>query len=127
MGQPVLSAGQDRKQTAMRERGVTPQSELLTSPAGKATPRLPKFLKRPIGSASSRTRYRLVHYVAIPWLFILPILLLHIFVVAIPALTGVYYALTDWSGMGEASFIGLENFRRLIFEDEAFRRALGNN
>jgi raffinose/stachyose/melibiose transport system permease protein len=65
--------------------------------------------------------------VAIPWLFILPLLLLHIFVVAIPAVTGVYYSLTDWSGIGAANFIGLENFRKLFFVDESFRRALGNN
>jgi raffinose/stachyose/melibiose transport system permease protein len=42
-------------------------------------------------------------------------------------LTGVYYSLTDWSGIGPANFIGLENFRRLFFEDAAFGRALGNN
>jgi raffinose/stachyose/melibiose transport system permease protein len=76
---------------------------------------------------SGRTRYRLLHGTIIPWLFILPILVIHIFVVAIPALTGVYYSLTDWSGIGDANFIGLENFRVLFFEDEGFRRALGNN
>ena len=78
-------------------------------------------------AARERKRYRRLHYVVIPWLFILPILLIHIFVVAIPALTGVYYSLTDWSGIGAANFIGLENFRKLIFEDTAFRQALGNN
>jgi raffinose/stachyose/melibiose transport system permease protein len=39
----------------------------------------------------------------------------------------IYYSLTDWSGLGPATFIGLENFRKLIFEDMSFRGALGNN
>lgn len=86
---------------------------------------------RPIRSdsqgARGKARYRRLNYVVIPWLFILPIFLIHIFVVAIPALTGVYYSLTDWSGIGAANFIGLENFRKLFFEDAAFRQALGNN
>lgn len=84
-------------------------------------------LRPPAELARGRARYRLLHYTIIPWLFILPILLVHLFVVAIPALTGVYYSFTDWSGIGEAQFIGLENFRRLFFEDTAFQRALGNN
>ena len=79
------------------------------------------------GKAARWSRHRLFSNVVIPWLFILPILVIHIFVVALPALSGVYYSLTEWSGIGEAKFIGLENFRRLFFEDEAFRRALGNN
>ncbi len=79
------------------------------------------------GKAAGRSRHRLFSNVIIPWLFILPILVIHIFVVALPALSGVYYSLSEWSGIGEAKFIGLENFRRLFFEDEAFRRALGNN
>ena len=99
-----------------------PQSEIIRPPHEQADARRPR-----IGRITGRTRYRLIHHVAIPWLFILPLLLLHIFVVAIPALTGVYYSLTEWSGIGEATFIGLENFRRIIFEDMTFRRALGNN
>jgi raffinose/stachyose/melibiose transport system permease protein len=35
--------------------------------------------------------------------------------------------MTDWSGIGAANFIGLENFRKLFFEDQAFGRALSNN
>jgi raffinose/stachyose/melibiose transport system permease protein len=107
----------------MSRQAAPPQSEALRPPARPDS----ETLRPRIEQGAGRRRYRLVHYVAIPWLFILPILLLHLFVVAIPALTGVYYSLTDWSGIGEAKFIGLENFRKLFFEDEAFRRALGNN
>lgn len=40
---------------------------------------------------------------------------------------GMYYSFTDWSGMGGASFIGLENYRRLFLEDTSFRQAMVNN
>ena len=52
------------------------------------------------------TRYRLMRYYIVPWLFLIPILGLHAFVVVIPAMQGVYYSFTDWSGIGEAKFIG---------------------
>ena len=63
----------------------------------------------------------------LPWLLILPILLLHLIVVIGPSLGAFYYSLTDWSGIGAADFVGLDNFRALFFEDMAFRQAFGNN
>lgn len=56
------------------------------------------------------TRRRILTYIVIPWAFILPIIILHLFVVVYPALQGVYYAFTDWSGIGEAQFVGLGSF-----------------
>jgi raffinose/stachyose/melibiose transport system permease protein len=73
------------------------------------------------------TRHRFIHVVVIPWAFMLPILLLHALVVLVPAVQGVYYSFTEWSGIGEAKFVGLENFRRIIFEDDAYANALRNN
>jgi raffinose/stachyose/melibiose transport system permease protein len=63
----------------------------------------------------------------LPWLFVTPILLIHGIVVIGPALSAVYYSLTSWNGIGKASFIGLENFRRLLFVDPDFKTALANN
>ena len=51
-----------------------------------------------------------------PWLFIAPITLVYLVVVVGPALSGVYYSLTDWSGIGDAEFVGLGNFQSLIFD-----------
>ena len=110
----------------MSRQAVPPQANPLRSSERTASAQ-PEILGSSTGKVASRTRYRLFSKVIVPWLFILPILLIHLFVVAIPALSGVYYSLTEWSGIGEATFIGLENFRRLIFEDEGFKRALGNN
>ena len=62
----------------------------------------------------------------LPWLLILPILLLHLVVVIGPSLGAFYYSLTDWSGIGAADFIGLGNFRTLL-EDINFRKAFSNN
>jgi raffinose/stachyose/melibiose transport system permease protein len=63
----------------------------------------------------------------LPWLFILPILLLYMMVVIGPSLFAIGYSLTDWSGIGDAEFIGLENFRKLFFDDPTFRDAFSNN
>ena len=73
-------------------------------------------------------RRRFLRNVLIPWIFIAPLLLLHIYVVTIPAVQGVYMSMTDWKGVGQnANFIGLENYRELFFEDQAFGKAMGNN
>jgi raffinose/stachyose/melibiose transport system permease protein len=63
----------------------------------------------------------------VPWLFLLPVLVLNAVVVLGPAVSSIYYSLTDWSGVGAATFIGLENFRRLFFVDPSFKGAFRNN
>lgn len=78
------------------------------------------------GTQSGR-RNRFVGKILIPWMFILPIMIIHGIVVVIPSILGLYYSLTDWSGMGKAKFIGLENYRRLLFDDPAFLSAMGHN
>ena len=73
-------------------------------------------------------RRKFLRNVLIPWIFIAPLLLLHIYVVTIPAVQGIYMSMTDWKGVGQnANFIGLENYRELFFEDESFGKAMGNN
>ena len=62
-----------------------------------------------------------------PWLFIAPISLVHLGMVIIPSLFGLYYSLTDWSGIGPAEFVGLDNFRVLFLEDLHFRKAFSHN
>lgn len=63
----------------------------------------------------------------LPWLFVAPILLINIGVVLGPAVSAAYYSLTDWSGIGGANFIGLDNFRQLFLDDTSFRSAFVNN
>lgn len=60
------------------------------------------------------------------WLFILPLIIINVFVVLIPTLFAVYYSFTDWSGFGAAKFTGLVNYQRLLSDPE-FLGALWHN
>ena len=61
-----------------------------------------------------------------PWLFLLPLLFFNVVVILGPSLGTVYFAFTDWSGLGDAKWTGLTNFQRL-FGDAIFWQAFGNN
>lgn len=73
------------------------------------------------------THSRFYRRTFVPWLFVLPILLINVAVVLGPALAAVYYSMTDWSGVGDAKFTGLDNFRTLFFDDPSFWHAFRNN
>jgi raffinose/stachyose/melibiose transport system permease protein len=55
-----------------------------------------------------------------PWIFAAPALLVYAAVVLYPSLAGVFYAFTDWKGVGgNKSFVGLDNFKALLHDDQA--------
>lgn len=62
----------------------------------------------------------------IGWAFMVPLVVLNLVVIVGPAVATVYYSLTDWSGLGPAEFIGLENYRRML-TDSDFLLALWHN
>lgn len=62
----------------------------------------------------------------LPWLFFLPILVINVGVVITPSLSAFYYAFTEWSGVGSATFTGLTNLRRLV-ADATVWQAFRNN
>lgn len=62
----------------------------------------------------------------VPYLFILPAFIIHAAVVSIPSISTMVMSLFDWNGMGNARFIGLENFKE-IFRDPLVKTALVNN
>lgn len=66
------------------------------------------------------------HHALTPWLFLAPLLVVNFVVIFGPAVGSAYFALTEWSGLGEAKFIGLANFRRML-SDQVYLRALTNN
>lgn len=72
-------------------------------------------------------RGRIFRTKIVPWLFVLPILLINALVIIGPSLSAFYYSMTRWTGVGPAEFIGLDNFRRLLFDDADYRRAFTNN
>ncbi|MBE2215412.1 MAG: extracellular solute-binding protein [Opitutaceae bacterium] len=59
--------------------------------------------------------------------FVGPALLLFAALVLAPGLASFAWALTDWNGINEREWVGLFNFRWLLFESDVFWRSLGNN
>lgn len=56
----------------------------------------------------------------------LPLILVNVVVVLIPAASSVYYSFTDWSGIGGAKFIGIANYTKLLGDGE-FLNGLWHN
>jgi raffinose/stachyose/melibiose transport system permease protein len=54
-----------------------------------------------------------------PWWFAAPALIVYAVVVLYPTGAGVVYAFTDWTGIGDWSFIGFDNFTKLWGDDAA--------
>lgn len=75
------------------------------------------------GAKRKRTRWRAG---LVAWLFMLPLALVNLLVILGPSIASVYYSFTDWDGLGEARFIGLENFQRMLSDSE-FHQALLHN
>jgi raffinose/stachyose/melibiose transport system permease protein len=84
---------------------------------------------RPSASAASRPvkggRRRRAGRLSPPWWFAAPALAVYALIVLYPSVSGMLYAFTDWSGIGDRSFTGLANFREL-FSDEAASGSLRN-
>ncbi len=72
---------------------------------------------------SSWKRRKLV----LPWLFVLPALGLNLVVTIGPAVGAIYYSFTDWSGVGKATFVGLDNYRQMLQSSSGFWSALAHN
>ncbi|MBP3965429.1 carbohydrate ABC transporter permease [Paenibacillus lignilyticus] len=52
--------------------------------------------------------------------FVLPCLLLYICLVFVPIVVSVYDSLLDWDSINKAKFIGLDNFKTILTEDNNF-------
>lgn len=57
---------------------------------------------------------------------VLPGLLLFLFAILAPICLSVYYGFTDYSGMGKAEWVGLENYAKLM-KDKAFWTSMRNS
>lgn len=78
-------------------------------------------LKVKLGSAhAQKSRFVFV--------FTVPVLLLFTLFVLVPTVQGLYYSLFDWSGLtSNMTFVGLQNYRRLLFQDPVVWLALWND
>ncbi|MET3849819.1 raffinose/stachyose/melibiose transport system permease protein [Paenibacillus sp. OAE614] len=52
--------------------------------------------------------------------FVLPCLIIYIGIVFVPILVSMYSGMLDWNGIGESTFVGLANFKKLLFHDSVF-------
>jgi raffinose/stachyose/melibiose transport system permease protein len=77
-------------------------------------------------SVSRLQRSRFWRREIFPWVLLAPALLLNIVVVLVPALSAIYFAFTDWPGLGPARWVGLANFQRML-SDEEMIIAFANN
>ncbi|HEY5583694.1 MAG TPA: sugar ABC transporter permease [Ruminiclostridium sp.] len=59
-------------------------------------------------------------------LLVVPGMLLFLFAVFVPIVMSCFYALTDFQGIGNLHFIGLENFKQILTNDTTFYRSLLN-
>ncbi|SDR94574.1 carbohydrate ABC transporter membrane protein 1, CUT1 family [Paenibacillaceae bacterium GAS479] len=59
------------------------------------------------------------------WLFVAPMVLGFALLLFIPLMMALYMSLTDWPLLGEATFVGLDNYR-IILGDREFWKVLGN-
>jgi multiple sugar transport system permease protein len=60
------------------------------------------------------------------WLFILPVVIGVLFFQFYPILVSVYASMTDWTGLNDPSFVGAQNYARLVGGDRSFRLTLLN-
>lgn len=71
------------------------------------------------------------HLRRIPWdwkgiMFLLPGLIVYTIFMLVPVVNAVRFSMTEWNGISEPDFIGLDNYERLL-KDADFLNALGNN
>jgi raffinose/stachyose/melibiose transport system permease protein len=67
-----------------------------------------------------------VRRLAVGYAFLAPLLVVTGVVIAIPASLSIWYSFTDWTGLGPAKFVGLDNYRRLLGDPE-FHNAVWHN
>lgn len=63
----------------------------------------------------------------VPYLFIAPALILYFVWIIAPTFYTIYLSMTNWDGITEPTFIGLENYIRLFTKDRTFTDSLWNN
>jgi raffinose/stachyose/melibiose transport system permease protein len=74
-----------------------------------AAPGATRSTSGPPAARRARVRRALVG-----WAFLVPLLAVNLLVVLGPSLATVYYSMTDWSGLGSATFVGLANYGRAV-------------
>lgn len=61
------------------------------------------------------------------YLFLLPATIIYLSVIVVPVFYSLYISMNKWNGIGEMTFVGLDNYANLFGNDPIFRKALANN
>ncbi len=77
--------------------------------------------KRTRNLSSERSKSSIAHYTMLA-----PFLILFILFTVIPVITAMVLSFTDFNMMQMPSFVGLDNYMRMLFEDDVFMIALKN-
>ena len=59
------------------------------------------------------------------YIWLMPFIVLFLFICVYPALYGLYISFTDYDGLSSMAFVGIKNYRK-AFNDSKFYQALGN-
>ena len=60
------------------------------------------------------------------WVFMLPLVIVNLLVIVGPSIATIYYSFTEWSGIGPAEFVGLQNYRQMLTSGEFYGALLHN-
>lgn len=60
------------------------------------------------------------------WLFMIPLIAVNLLVIVVPALEAVYYSFTNWTGYGNAKFVGVANFEAMLTSGQFWQACFHN-
>ena len=89
----------------------------------------PLVVRRSRSTAAPRLQIRLPHVPRkfVPYMFLLPPLVLYVVWIIGPTISTFYLSLTSWDGITNPTYVGFANFERLFSGDRTFAEALVNN
>ena len=78
--------------------------------------------------AKKESSYRMymLRQKSVPYLFLLPNMVIFLLYIIVPAIIGVYYSFTNFDGLNDPEWIGFANYIRLFTDDTDFLAALWN-
>ena len=56
----------------------------------------------------------------VAWVFMIPLVIVNVLVILGPSVATIYYSFTEWSGLGPAEFVGLENYREILSDGDFY-------
>ncbi len=78
-------------------------------------------------SPPTRSWYKRNEIAATPWLFLLPGILFFLVYVIVPVFQSFWISFYEWDGLGEATWVGTDNYERLLTNDRKFEVSFWNN